>query len=206
MAPEAEIEDHPLMRYPHETTGAPPPLPDTSSPWFQSLIKGLLRPVPNMPPPLLTFDGMNSAQSGCACLPPDSDGDVGPNHYMVAVNSSIKIFDKIGTPLNGANGTTFNAFFAPMGVGTPCGAGFNRGDPFVFYDHVANRWIVTDFAFPAFPGVLFYQCIGVSQTPDPVAGGWNLYALQVDPANPTFLGDYPKMALWNNPRPAAPIT
>jgi len=41
----------------------------------------------------------------------------------------------------------------------------------------------------------------VSQTPDPVAGPWNLYALQIDPANPTLLGDYPKMALWNNPQP-----
>ena len=33
---------------------------------------------------------------------------------------------------------------------------------------------------------------------DPVSGGWFLYALQVDPANPTFLGDYPKFALWNS--------
>ena len=41
----------------------------------------------------------------------------------------------------------------------------------------------------------------MSQTSDPVAGGWFLYAVQVDPANPTWLGDYPKMALWNNPQP-----
>ena len=38
------------------------------------------------------------------CLPPDTDGDVGPNHYVQSVNSSIKIFDKNGNPLNGANG------------------------------------------------------------------------------------------------------
>jgi len=35
------------------------------------------------------------------CLPPDTDGDVGPNHYVQSVNSSIKIFDKSGNPLNG---------------------------------------------------------------------------------------------------------
>ena len=29
-----------------------------------------------------------------------------------------------------------------------------------------------------------------------MAGGWWLYAVQVDPANPTFLGDYPKFGLW----------
>jgi hypothetical protein len=61
-------------------------------------------------------------------------------------------------------------------VGTPC-QNQNFGDPFTFYDQVANRWVVSDFAFSGFPGPgPFYECIGVSQTPDPVAGGWNLYA------------------------------
>ena len=36
----------------------------------------------------------------------------------------------------------------------------------------------------------------MSQTGDPVAGGWFLYAIQVDPGNPTWFGDYPKLALW----------
>src|SRR5438874_1687605 len=58
--------------------------------------------------------------------------------------------------------------------------------------------MISDFAFPAFPGNQFFQCIAVSQTGDPVTDGWNLYALQVDPGNPTFLGDYPKFAMWND--------
>jgi hypothetical protein len=149
-----------------------------------------------MPPPLITFDGMNLTQSGCGCQPPDSSGDVGPNHYINTVNSSFKIFDKIGNPLNGTNGTTFNSFFSAL-VGTPC-ANQNQGDPFVFYDHLADRWVISDFAFASFPGSNFYECIGVSQTPDPVSGGWNLYALLVDP---TFLDDYPKMAMWTEPQP-----
>ena len=44
----------------------------------------------------------------------------------------------------------------------------------------ADRWLISDFAFPSFPGSSFWQCIGVSQTSDPVSGGWNLYAVQVD--------------------------
>ena len=148
-----------------------------------------------MPTPIATFAGMNSTQSGCGCLPPDTQGDVGPNHYIQSVNSSIKIFDKTGNTLNGANGTTYNSFFSPLGVATPCGNS-NDGDGYVFYDHMADRWVVSDFAFHNFPGVSFYQCIGVSKTNDPVAGGWWLYALQVDPANPTYLGDYPKFGLW----------
>jgi hypothetical protein len=60
--------------------------------------------------------------------------------------------------------------------------------------------VISDFAF-AFPDASFWQCVAVSQTADPVSGGWFLYALQVDPANPHQLGDYPKFALWNNPQP-----
>src|SRR5439155_1873677 len=70
--------------------------------------------------------------------------------------------------------------------------------PYALYDPVADRWVISDFAFPSFPGTSFYQCIAVSQTSDPVSGGWFLYALQVDPANPSFLGDYPKFGLWNS--------
>src|SRR5262249_56154842 len=51
-------------------------------------------------------------------------------------------------------------------------------------------------AFPAFPGVSFWQCIGVSKTSNPVSGGWWLYAIQVDLANPSYLGDYPKFGMW----------
>jgi hypothetical protein len=151
--------------------------------------------VATMPAPIATYAGITSVQSGCGCLPPDTHGDVGPNHYIQSVNSSIKILDKSGNQLLAP--TTFNSFFSGLATsGTPCGLNQNRGDGIVHYDHMADRWIVSDFAFPSFPGVSFYQCIGVSKTSDPVAGGWWLYALQVDPANPNQLGDYPKMGIW----------
>ncbi|HEY0430758.1 MAG TPA: hypothetical protein VGC61_03035, partial [Pyrinomonadaceae bacterium] len=147
-----------------------------------------------MPTPLATFPGITSAQSACGCLPPDTVGDVGPNHYIQAVNSRFKIINKTGTELVAP--TTFNTFFSALGATTPCGNNQNRGDAVVFYDHMADRWVISDFAFAAFPGTSFYQCFGVSKNSDPVAGGWWLYALQVDPANPSFLGDYPKFGLW----------
>jgi hypothetical protein len=192
VAPKPEHEEQPLYRHPRPTQP-----PQTSSAYgtsgltrVQSLLKNIWQPQPTMPGPLLTFEGHNNT---CGCFPPDSDGDVGPNHYVEAVNISIKIFDKTGATLSGP--TSFNSFFSGL-TGTPC-ANANDGDPFVLYDPIADRWIISDFAFPAFPGNSFYQCIGVSQTPNPVSGGWFLYALQVDPANPTFLGDYPKMAMWS---------
>src|SRR5205809_4759485 len=196
VAPNSEIEEKRLTRYPH------PEIPNSTNqsdyPRFEALVKQITPPTPTMPAPLLTFEGMNSSQSGCMCLPPDTDGDVGPNHYVQSVNSSIKIFDKMGNALNGANGTTYNSLFLTL-VGTPC-SGLNNGDGFVFYDHVADRWVASDFAFPGtLPGAgPFYQCVGVSQTGDPVSGGWFLYAIQHDPANPTWIGDYPKFAFWNS--------
>src|SRR6266550_749540 len=195
IAPKEEFEERVLTRYPHGTaqTGASAGYGISGLAKVQQLVKNLWLPAPNMPPPLLTFEGLGAAQA-CACAPPDTDGDVGPNHYVEAVNVAFAIYNKNGTLLSGP--TTYNSLFAPL-TGTPC-SGFNDGDPYALYDPVADRWLISDFAFPSFPGSSFWQCIGVSQTSDPVSGGWFLYALQVDPANPTFLGDYPKFALWNS--------
>jgi hypothetical protein len=195
---EAETEERRLTRYQFPGTGALPSATGTSSsPWLQRLIKNLWRPTPTMPGPLLTFEGESAAQA-CACAPPDSDGDVGPNHYIEAINVAFRVFDKSGNPLTPV--TTYNSLFAPL-TGTPC-SNQNSGDPFVFYDQLADRWVISDFALPGLPSSgPFYECIAVSQTNDPVSGGWFLYALQHEPAHPTWVGDYPKMALWNNPQP-----
>ena len=150
----------------------------------------------DMPSPTNTFAGMNSNLGCNGCLPPDTDGDVGPNHYVQSVNSSIRIHDKVGNVLAGP--ITYNSFFSAMGTSTPCGSNVNGGDGIVFYDHMADRWIISDFAFPAFPGTSFYQCIGVSKTSDPISGGYWLYAVQVDPTNTNFIGDYPKFGLWHD--------
>jgi len=195
--PSAEIEGPRLTRYPFPLSGGPGKSGTSALPQSQSVLEKILTPIPNMPPPLLTFDGTDRPTSGCNCRPPDTNGDVGPNHYLQTVNSGFRVFDKSGTPLTPF--ITYNSFFTPLGTGNPCGNNQNDGDPFAFYDQVADRWVVSDFAFPGFPGPgPFYQCIGVSQTPDPVAGPWFLYAVLVDPVN---LNDYPKMALWNNPQP-----
>ena len=185
-----------LGPYPHRENRSPSGSQTSGLVEIESLIKGVLPPVPTMPSPLLTFAGMNAAQVGAMFPPPDTIGDVGPNHYVQAVNDAFRVFDKLGNPRTRV--TTFNSFFAPL-TGTPCGANENQGDPFVFYDQLADRWVITDFASPG--SAPFYECIGVSRTGDPVAGGWYLYALQTDPANPMHFGDYPKFGLWNNPQP-----
>ena len=198
---EMETEQQPLTRYPHGTgeSDAPSGSGTSGLAYVQQLLRNLWRPAPTMPPPVLTFEG-ESAADACSCAPPDSDGDVGPNHYVEAVNVAFRVFDKNGNPLSPV--TTYNTLFAPL-VGTPC-SGQNSGDPFVFYDHMADRWVISDFAFASLPGPgPFYQCIAVSQTSDPVSGGWFLYALQHSdvPGETAWIGDYPKFALWSDPQP-----
>jgi hypothetical protein len=147
--------------------------------------------APMMPGPIATYPGIGPP-NGCACVPPDANGDVGPNHYIEAVSQSFEILDKNGNLLAGP--TSYNSFFSGL-VGTPC-SNANAGEPIVFYDHLADRWVISDLAFPSFPGSSFYECVAVSRTSDPVVGGWWLYAIQTDPANPTYMGDYPKFGLW----------
>jgi len=192
-----EIEERQRRIFPFPLSGGRASSRASGFPRFQSLLERIIRPVPTMPPPVLTFDAMYQAQSPqCECMPPDTNGDVGPNHYLQAVNARFSVYDKNGNTL--LPPTTFTSLFAPLG--SPCSDG-HHSDPFVFYDHMADRWVVSDLAFVSDPGTSFWECIGVSQTSDPVSGGWYLYALQTDPANPTFMGDYPKFALWNDPQP-----
>jgi hypothetical protein len=185
--PAPQILKRLLRPYPEQTGASRSQTPGLEQ--FESLINGLLRPLPAMPTPLLTFDGINRFHG--SGVPPDTIGDVGPNHYVQAVNTSLQVFDKSGNPLTPA--ITFNSFFAPLGNSTPCGAGQNQGDPNVLYDQLADRWVITDFAFPEHGP--FFECIGVSQTPDPT-GSYFRYALQTDPQTSELFGDYPRYGLW----------
>jgi hypothetical protein len=122
--------------------------------------------------------------------PPDPNGDVGPNHYVETVNTSIGIFDKSGNRLAA---TTFDQLFSQAATGTPCDSA-NQGDPVALYDPFGDRYIVTDFAWSNFSTGPFYQCMAVSKTGDPVSGGWYFYAWKTETG--ASLPDYPKLGVW----------
>jgi hypothetical protein len=141
--------------------------------------------VDAMPALGVSFAGLDLQNYG-AGWPPDTNGDVGPNHYIQTVNTSIGIYTKTGAALSRV---TFNTLFT--GTGTPCDDK-NMGDPVALYDHYSGRWILTDFAWSSTRGP-FYECIAVSKTADPVAGGWWFYALMT---SSNQLNDYPKLGVW----------
>ncbi len=118
-------------------------------------------------------------------LPPDTTGEAGPNHYIQAVNTVFSIFDRQGNLLAGPS--DINSLWS--GFGGSCETE-NHGDPIVQYDHLADRWIISQFAVPGGAAGL-HQCFAVSRTGDPIAGGWNLY----DFTTPDF-PDYPKITVW----------
>jgi hypothetical protein len=144
-----------------------------------------------MPTPTLTFDAMDFNTNG-AGHPPDTNGDVGLNHYMEAVNTSIGIYTKT----TGAKATayTFNSFWSGAGTGTACDTS-NQGDPIVLYDTIGQRWIFMDFAWDNLQDGPYYFCFGVSQTSNPLGNYWR-YAIRGDDAAHPWLPDYPKGGVW----------
>ncbi len=66
----------------------------------------------------------------------------------------------------------------------------NDGDPITLFDHLANRWVMTQFAL-GFPNN-FHECIAVSQTADPT-GAWYRYDFQT---STTKMNDYPHLGVW----------
>lgn len=135
-----------------------------------------------MPAPVNNFAGIGNL---AGVLPPDTVGDVGPAHYIQMVNLHFAIWDKSGTLLYGPqpNNTLWNGF------GGACEA-TNHGDPIVLYDHLADRWLMSQFALPSYPNGPFYECVAISQSSNPL-GSWYRYAFQFSKMN-----DYPKFGVW----------
>ncbi|HEX8230592.1 MAG TPA: S-layer homology domain-containing protein [Chloroflexia bacterium] len=127
--------------------------------------------------------------------PPDTDGDVGPNHYVQMVNLGFQVYDKSGNVLYGPANT--NTIWS--GFGGQCELQ-NAGDPIVLYDQLADRWLLSQFtsaidppdpAIPVGTGP-YYECIAISTTPDPT-GSYYRYAFQV---SETSFEDYPHFGVW----------
>lgn len=96
-----------------------------------------------------SFDGLGIING---VLPPDPAGAIGLDHYVQMTNLSFAIWDRAGTLLYGpANNNTLWQNF-----GGPCET-TNDGDPIVLYDHLAKRWMMSQFALPNFPRGPFIQ-------------------------------------------------
>jgi hypothetical protein len=140
----------------------------------------------NMPTPIVNFEALNNISG---YYPPDTNGEVGPNHYVQMVNVSMAVYNKSGTLLYGP--------FFPHALwpsSDVCGT-TDDGDPVVLYDQLSDRWVITQFALPNYPNGPFYECIAVSKTgvPTNVPSDWWPYTFLVSNA---YMNDYPKLNVW----------
>src|SRR5204862_444194 len=81
-------------------TGDPGAVPGSPDPALQ---RGGL--TPRIPMPIQSFDGLANADNlailGTSPVAPDTNGDVGPNHYVQMINNLFAVYDKTGTRLYG---------------------------------------------------------------------------------------------------------
>jgi hypothetical protein len=152
-----------------------------------------------MPAPILTFKGytqQDNASTGPLIIwPPDTEGDVGINHYFQWNNIGFKIFDKSGNLIYGPvpGNTLFTGMTGPGGAACE---GTNSGDPIVLFDTMANRWLASQFTTASVPSGPTYECIAISTTDDPT-GPYYRYAFLASPAaTPTYFEDYPHFGVW----------
>lgn len=127
--------------------------------------------------------------------PPDTTGDLGPNHYVQWVNLRYAVYNVTRDASNAINGFNLASGFPKKGnviwsgFGGVC-ATDNDGDPIVQYDQFADRWVLTQFAVTTKP---YTQCVAVSTSPDP-GGTYNRYAYSFG----TDFNDFPKMGVWSD--------
>ncbi len=152
-----------------------------------------------MPLPSLTFDGVTSADNrtvnGEDRIPPDPNGDVGPNHYVSSVNVVFKVFNKAGAVVAGPINT--GRLWSSLPATDQCRRR-NDGDPMVVYDSLADRWIITQYSVPRFREFNIteknYQCIAVSTTSDPTGSYYTWSYIYSD----ELLNDYSKIGVWTD--------
>jgi len=123
--------------------------------------------------PSLVFDANISVYT-----PSDPTGAVGPNHFIGGWNTGFRIFDKEGNPLAPA---------ASLGTLFP---GNTIGDPIVFYDAEADRFVITE--FDSNPNGFN---MAICQGSDPVNDGWYIYTTGFGTGS---FPDYTKFSVWSD--------
>jgi subtilisin-like proprotein convertase family protein len=177
------VRDNEVLREPVPgVPGSPDGALQTSAP---------LGPLALAPAAVANFDGISNTDNATfglgRVLPPDTNGDVGPNRYVQTVNDLVRIFQKNGTPVG--NPFRMSTLFTALPAANVCRT-TDDGDPIVLYDELADRWMISQFSTTANPNS--HQCIAVSKTGDP-AGQYYVYDFAMP--NNKF-NDYPHFGVY----------
>jgi hypothetical protein len=117
-----------------------PPLPIGPASTATQLPPTVTIPAGPMPTPIQNFEGIARLDVGVGGqlgtgFPPDTNGEVGLNHYILSVNAAYGIYDKATGTL--VTAFTENSLFSGGPTGTLCDTN-SFGDPVVVYDQLAT--------------------------------------------------------------------
>jgi hypothetical protein len=162
--------------------------------------------VDAMPPPVIEFPGISRIETitdtaiVTETIIPDTSGAAGYMYYMQAVNQSVALYEKDGDLVDRVH---FDTFWENAGTSTPCDGDVithtHHGQPYVLFDHLAGRWVVSDVAYEDVDEGPYYICIAVSQPvtqPLFIEDNWYFYSLTTDQGPYHYYPDMPKLGLW----------
>ncbi len=135
--------------------------------------------------PIVNIEGIGNLDG---VMPPDPNGDVGPDKYIQVINSYFAIYPKTGSPTPILGPAALHTIWT--GIGSPW-EGTDDGDPIVLYDQAAGKWMISQFSLPGYPSSNMGVLVAVSQTSDPT-GAWYRYVYNFN----TIMPDYPKFGIW----------
>lgn len=164
--PQKEMKDRKL-RVPYAEKTNPDALPLGEDPALQKIMG-----TNSLGAPIVSWNGQNGNGT-----PPDPTGAAGTNHYVQAVNSYYRIWNKTGGSVSGGGPYTLGSLTTS-----------NAGDPIVMYDKFADRYVIC--SFDDYPSKNVF--LAVSATSDPT-GSYNLYTFTA----PSF-PDYLKFSIWTD--------
>ena len=142
-----------------------------------------------------TYDN-GSGTGNTSGLPPDSNGSIGPNHFVEFINGEFAVYKKT----NGLNIKRIADLTFWSHAGLFIGPNTAVTDPRVVYDPLCQRWFATMVdadASVADPTTRANDFLfAVSATSDPT-GTWRGFLFQADPDNGYF-ADFPTLGMDSN--------
>ncbi|HSU53832.1 MAG TPA: hypothetical protein VLT36_07245, partial [Candidatus Dormibacteraeota bacterium] len=132
----------------------------------------------------------STLQVDSTAVPPDSDGAVGPLHYVELLNGRFSVFTKNNhTKVKTMTDLTF---WAQAGITLP--SGWDVTDPRVVFDTASQRWFASEVDFDPTGNINTNRfLLAVSSTADPT-GTWRAVAIPGDPGGNDF-ADFPTLGV-----------
>jgi hypothetical protein len=149
---------------------------------------------PSAPAALSSATVFEGISNSTLVAPPDPTGDISTTQYVESVNSDngalVSVFNRNGSVAEGPF-----RMEKLWNKGDQCREN-GQGDPIVQYDQLADRWILTQFAFTVGDQLHgpYYECIAVSETND-ATGQYFGYSFKI---SKNKLPDYPKFGVWSD--------